>query len=793
MILVYIGIAWLIGIYLSSLFAPSPIVLASLGLLSLAILFLGRKDRQLRLLSICALALLLGSWRYSLASHVPGEGDVDYYNDRGRVVIQGLVVGEPDVRDRWTNLRLEAESLTSGEQERAVKGKVLVRAARYPEYRYGDRLKVEGSLEAPPVFQDFSYQDYLARQGIYSMMYRPQITLLARERGHPFLAGLYAFKARAQEVIAQILPEPQGSLLTGILLGVERGIPRKLMDSFNATSTSHVIAISGFNLSLLSGIFAQLGRRLLGRRFSVLFAIGSIILYTLFVGANTAVVRAAIMSILYVIAIHYRRRSEALTALIVSGVLMTLLRPQTLFDIGFQLSFAATLGLILYTPLIENGLARLLSKLLAGEKAKKVLTALNDVFTVTLASQLFILPIVVYYFKRLSLIGQLTNFLVLPAQSGVMVWGGIATLLGLLYLPLGQIAGWVAWLFLTWTIRAVEITAQVPYTSLEVKPLSPLFIWLYYGLLLGLWLNVQETYPFPKIPWRHLTRHLTAKATLLALSGAAILTWSAVFSLPDGYLHVVFFDVGQGDAIFIESPQGTQILVDGGPSPMALLSALGEEMPFWDRSIDMVVITHPDEDHIAGLVPVLERYHVGQVLDSPLPYESATARRLAELMEEKNIPRKVARAGMRLNIGDNIFIEVLNPGERLLTGTGADDNNNSLVLRLSYGRASVLLTGDAEEGAELRMTASHKELASLVLKVSHHGAKAATGEAFLDAVQPEMAVIQVGADNRFGHPAPEVLARLEGKGAQVLRTDVHGKIEFITDGQKYWVETAKSH
>ncbi|MFB0545793.1 MAG: DNA internalization-related competence protein ComEC/Rec2, partial [Anaerolineae bacterium] len=623
-----------------------------------------------------------------------------------------------------------------------------------------------------------------------STIYRPKITLLARNQGNPLRAALYSFKAKAQATIAQILPEPEASLLTGILLGVESGIPEKLVESFNATSTTHVIAISGFNLSLLSGIFAQLGRRLLGKRFSALFAIGSIVLYTLLVGANAAVVRAAIMSIGYVIAIHFGRRSEALTALMVSAMLMTLIDPNTLFDVSFQFSFAATLGLILYTPLVEDWLVHLLSRLMADETAKKVLTALNDVFTVTLAAQLFVLPIVVYYFGRLSLIGQLTNFLVLPVQSGVMVWGGIATLLGLVYLPLGQIAGWVAWLFLTWTVRVVKITAQVPYASIPVGPPSPPFVLLYYGLLLGLWLNVQETYPFPKIPWRYLTEHLPTKATILALAVIATLVWMGGFSLPDGYLHVVFFDVGQGDSIFIRSPRGCQILIDGGPSPPTLLSALGKEMPFWDRSLDLVVMTHPDDDHIGGLVPVLERYRVEQVLEPDLPCDSALCDRWQALLEERTIPVQIARRGMWVNLEEGLWMEVLHPPSELLTGTGADDNNNSIVLRLVYGKASFLLTGDLEEEGERDLLASDQQLSGTVLKVSHHGAKAGTTGVFLQAVQPQLAIISVGQQNRFGHPAAETLKRLAG--IETLRTDEQGSVKVVTDGERYWIETEGS-
>jgi len=255
--LIYLGVAWLAGVFLSSLLNLPALFLALVGLLPLVSLFLWRESPQARLASVCALALILGAWRYASAVPHFDEGSLAYYNEQGWVKLRGVVRGEPDVRDTYTNLRMAAESLVLDDQEHAVTGTVLVRAPRYPEYRYGDRLEIEGLLETPPEFEDFSYRDYLARQGIHSLLRRPHITLLARDQGNFFYAKLYAFKGRAQAIIARILPEPQASLLTGILLGVETGIPADLMADFSATGTTHIIAISGFNISIIATTAAR--------------------------------------------------------------------------------------------------------------------------------------------------------------------------------------------------------------------------------------------------------------------------------------------------------------------------------------------------------------------------------------------------------------------------------------------------------------------------------------------------------------------------------------------------------
>ena len=249
--------------------------------------------------------------------------------------------------------------------------------------------------------------------------------------------------------------------------------------------------------------------------------------------------------------------------------------------------------------------------------------------------------------------------------------------------------------------------------------------------------------------------------------------------LPDGRLHVYFLDVGQGDAILVRTPDGRQILVDGGPSPTALLSELGDLLPFWDRSLDLVVLTHPDADHITGLIPLLDRYQVGQVLDTPQTDNAPEAAAWLDNLRRMAVPRSYAVRGMRIPIGD-LQLMVLHPGAQPLVGTASDDNNNAVVLRLDYGQTSFLLTGDAEHEGEADMINAGLSLASDVLKVGHHGSNGASSAAFIAAVAPQLAVIHVGADNHFGHPHPDVLARLAG--VEVLRTDLNGRIEVISDG-----------
>jgi competence protein ComEC len=775
---------------------PQPLFL--LCLLPVAAILLWPKDRSMRLSSACALALLGGALRYWAA--IPDLDDpvlVAHYNDCGWVTLEGVVRGYPDVRDTWTNLRLGVESIELEGEAYPVHGTVLVRAARYPEYRYGDRLRVSGLLETPPVSEDFSYRDYLAGQGIYSFVGHPQTEWLASGQGSPLWTAIFALKDRARAVIAGLVPDPEASLLQGIVLGIETGIPAGLYDDYNATGTSHIIVISGANITLIAALFSRTLGRVVGRRRAYWFTLASVILYVLLVGADAVVVRAGVMGALYLTARHLGRRATAYVSLFASLLFLTLINPLALWNVGFQLSFAATLGLALFTPAIERLFERALTRFVPPERARQVIRTLNDAVVVSLAAQALTTPLVVYHFGRLSLVAPLTNLLILPIQPPIMALGGLATVAGLVPIlePAARVVAWLPWLGLAYTNAVVRTMADWRFASVSIGRASASVLLLYYGLLLGgiwLWQKRDGTHGRAWAWVKSLPTRWSTTGVLGLLLAAAILACLAVVQLPDGRLHVSFLDVGQGDAILITAPQGQQILVDGGPSPSALTSALGQEMAFWDRSLDVVVMTHPDGDHVAGLLEVLDRYRVGQWLDNGRPGDDAVYAECQALLEGATATRHVVRAGDRLELGQNVVLEVLHPSLEPISGPDGEDNDHSVVLRLIWAGASFLLTGDVGAEAERLLLESGQPLSAAVLKVAHHGSGASSTDPFLAAVAPRYAVIPVGADNRFGHPKREVLDRLARSGdVTVLRTDESGTIEFITDGQRLWVQTER--
>ena len=268
-----------------------------------------------------------------------------------------------------------------------------------------------------------------------------------------------------------------------------------------------------------------------------------------------------------------------------------------------------------------------------------------------------------------------------------------------------------------------------------------------------------------------------------------LLAWTEVFELrKPKILEVTFFDVGQGDSIFIETPKGHQILIDGGPSDR-ILEKLSQEMPFYDKDLDLVILTHPDHDHYFGLFAVLENYEVENILWAGVKRDTAEWKKWKELLEKEGARTKIAEARQKIVFQPSLRLEVLSPKEKLEGKEVKDVNDTSVVVRLVFKENSFLFTGDITEKIESSL-AERQELKSDVLKVSHHGSKSSSSGDFLEEVLPDFAVIQVGKENNFGHPDPGILARLEDFGIEVLRTDEEEDIKFFSKGDYLSFKTA---
>jgi competence protein ComEC len=767
MTLFYFCIAWLAGIALAS---PLGLPLSS-SLLAGALLFLfSFTIRKFRIVLLCMAFFLFGCARLSAAQPKPGSGFIGSYVNSSAVF---EVVLEEDPIPRGSGFRVRARvvrlTLGDGEEFRDLDGAVLVEFQYPPEDwrpRYGNRLVLSGLLQPPPEIEGFDYAGYLARQGVYGILSDPAVQSTAEGASNPLWAALFAFRRRALETLRALYPEPEGSLLAGILLGEESSIPADLQDAFSRTGTSHIVAISGFNISIIAGLFLALTKRLPRRIPGWLVAALGIALYTVLVGAAASVVRAAIMGGMAILARRLGRRSDGLTSLAFSGAAMTAVQPWTLWDIGFQLSFAATLGLILYADPLQSGIERLLLCRVSKEKARALARVASDVVLMTIAAQITTLPIMLFYFNSLSLSAFAVNPLVLSVQPMVMIAGGLALVVGMIWLPAGQALAWAGWAPTAYTIRVVEWGSNLSTLWWPIGQLSPVWIAGYYAALFGgTVLSIRKM--LPRLEWG---KNWAAKVSSIAvpvLAAGAFLAWGVYFDRPDGRLHLTMVSAG-GEAFLLRTPAGGTVLIDAGGDANLVTAGLGRILGFGPQRLDWIVVGSAAWENTSALTEIAARFEIGNVL---LPAGMDRNRKtlagfLAHCME-KDIPILEGGEGYVLDLGEGSRLTVLMEGE------------SGMILEVEYGAARWLILDGLDEEINRRMLSQGRVPSAQVVLFPLFVKKAGGLSEWLRAARPLAGLWPFAED--LGWP----------EEIDLLRADAHGWVDLSTDGRRMWVRVEK--
>jgi competence protein ComEC len=769
-----------------------------------------------------AVGVLLGSMR-SAAVAPPTGPDAVTALIGGEWRITGTVTDDP--RPHADRLQVVVESVAAESTRRSaggtdqgptrLRGHLLAWLPRAADARAGDRVTLQATVEQPQDFDGFAYRAYLARQGIGAVARSFDARVTSRGDAGP-TAVLAPARGWLLDGLDAIVPEPEAALGAGILLGVRSSIAPEISDAFAVAGLTHVVAISGWNIAIVATLVGNLlggaRGRSGGRIIAPVMTSAAIGGYVLLVGASPSVVRAALMAGALVAGRIAGSRAHAASALMLASEAMLLAAPPVLWDVGFQLSALATAGLIGFAAPIEARLARLPGWI-------------REPLALTLAAQLATLPVILTSFERLSLVAPLANVAIVPLVPVVMLGCALAAPVGAvdatMHVPiLGDAATWFAggsaWLGLRVMIAAGSAASSIPGAAVNVAPPAWLPAVWYPGLVL-IWRRWGRTDgappPAEPIPldvagapafgrsheasWLRvagvgLLRVASRPIGLLAID-ALLLAGTTLASMPDGRLHLSVLDIGQGDAILIVAPSGPAMLIDGGPDPELTLRRLGGALPWWRRDLAVVLLTHPHQDHVGGLVDVLRRFRVGLTMDSGRPYPNADYARFLALAKSEPKSRLVlARAGQLVHLDPGTTLEVLYPADadRRAPLPRNDINNASVVMVLRFRGFAALLTGDAQ--APIEATLRQRELIGPVdvLKVGHHGSNFATSDLLLDAIRPAAAIISVGAANPYGHPGSETLRRLAARPmVDVLRTDRDGTAQVATDGRSWTLTT----
>lgn len=648
--------------------------------------------------------------------------------------LEGRLAREP-VRfaPERTRLLVDAERV----DDRPASGRVQVTVyGPAPDLVEGQRVAAILRLHRATGFRNpggFDHARYLARQGIFVVGAADAGRLEALDAPVP----PWPARARraARQAIAASLPPASAAVLAGLLFGDRADLPPDLDEAFRRAGVYHVLAVSGSNVALVAGAaFGLLALARLGRRVAAVGAIAAVVAFALVAGPDPSVLRATVMGVLVLGALLLDRESSVLNAVALAALLILAGRPADLADPGFQLSFAATVAIVL-AP-IPRGLV-------------------GGALGVAVAAQLAVLPIALAHFNQLTPLAPLANLGVVPLAGLATVVGLLAVVVSAVSAPAGAVLFEATWPVLLGLRGLVAAFAALPGALVRLPaPGGPALV--LYGLGLGLALG-----------WWRLRGPRPARATAAGVGGLACLAVAVALAAwplvrpSDGRLRVTVLDVGQGDAIVVETPGGGAVLVDAGPGGPHRLDT-GERVvaPFlWNRGVRrlaLAVTTHFDLDHAGGMAWVARNFAVAERWDP------------------------TALPGGRRWIGGVGLLALPADGP---AGRPERGNTRALALRIDHGLASFLLASDLEAAAEARLLAAGAPLAATVLKVAHHGAAGSSTPEFLARVAPRVTVVSVGPRNPYGHPAPAVLARLAGAGARTYRTDRDGAVVMETDGR----------
>lgn len=765
MTLFWISLSWLTGILIGNLR-----LLTLWGWLTLATIIcplavLVRRNRLALRAILAILTLLLAGARSQAASRELPPEHISRFNESPRpVTLAGWVDDFPEKGHDEVGLRIQVEDVkTHDSPSTPTTGRVLLRVAGDAEWRYGDRVQAAGLLRTPPEQGTFSYRAYLARQGILSILEADAIEPLPGRSGNPFLSWIYGFRAAALDRIQRSFPAPESELLAGVLLGIESGIPEQLLEAFNATGTRHVIAISGFNITILAAITTALFSRLLGARRGLWFTGIILGVYTLLVGADPSVIRAAVMGGLALLARMLGRESQALLSLAAAAMVMTLLDPAILWDIGFQLSFMAALGLVLYGEPMRKSLTLRLTRWVSEESAARITHLIAEFLLYSLAAQATSLPLSLVYFQRISLVSVIANAVVLPLQPPLMILGGVATLSGLVWSPIGDLLAYAAWPFPALTIKAVTLLAKGPFASLTIENIHPLWVALYYMILFGATVMLRSTAVRMQTVTAVLTSSLSLSSRLVLLASATGLVWRVWFDRPDGLTHITLLNTGGGESVLMETAKGRFLLLAGEGPPSAITDGLAPHMPLHHRMLDWIILPAGLHHPLQTLERVRHRFPCQKVLwlgrmeaDVPITPPGSGG---AEMY--------FAQEGSRLQLGPSASLEVVALGSQGALLEVRDGNSRMLF---NVGAEPSLLAASPWEGW----------YPYDVLLLADGGFLGRNPIGLLERSSPWIVLASVAEQDSNQRPSRTLMAFLGNRS--FLRSDFHGWIQVISDG-----------
>lgn len=717
-----------------------------------------------------------------LVTDSSGEDHVSAYAGTGReLLITGFVCSDPVLADNKQKFFFKTDSIYfSRHLGFPMRGIILVRFGPSVELRpqYGDGLKLYGALTMPPGERnpgEFNYRAYLLHRGVYGIMQvgHPDKTEKTGEwNGNGFYAGLILpVKHSILDFFREAHSPLSSAILSALILGDRSEVPEEVYQAFALSGTVHVLALSGlhvgFILALLWGFLSFLR---VPFRYRVVITIGGLWFYAGIADMTPSVVRAVVMTTVVLTGELIQRRRMLMNNLLVAMIVILIADPNSLYDIGFQLSFTAVISIVWIYPKIEALFRRIgIYKDGRNPFLNKALTLMM----ISIAAQIGTLPFTAYYFYRIPVLATIANVFVIPLSGIVMMIGFISA--GLSQFTM-TVAVWYAnlneWLIFLMT-AIPKWSVRLPLAYADYYGMSAGLLIVYYLVLI--WISL----------WRYRFARMTGIYALLFLVN--IIVWrTAVFH--DQELTISFLDVGQGDCAVVTSPGGEVIVIDAGDKTETYDYGESVIAPFLRKQgierINRLIMTHPHNDHIGGMAYLLRNFKVDTVYHNGQHIRSDILDDIHRIIAERYIPQRTLCDGDMIQCGDGLSCFIISPDRRFARDTTYDNvNDGSLVMVLKYGEKRFLLMGDSERNMFGHLNKYAYFIQSDVIKVSHHGAINGTTHGLVSLVQPKAAVLSVGMYNRFNHPSPRIIQLYHTSGAEIMRTDKTGAVVIRSDGE----------